>query len=211
MAKPVSKVLVINDEPLILRELLKGLNAAARALDNPFGITFIGALTAKEGLALIERDTSRPRSSTTAVRSIRRNGAGRRGKRSLQVSALSWCRDYIAASRTRHLHPDPKEKEIRCRCAVREAVDGISIAKSATIAASTAPQCAIAERRALRSTSAKAYVMAAKDAWHTLHSSGDSMRGNPWVNEFYDFMGEHVFDATYRLGEGARLADEPTA
>ena len=53
---PLSKVLVINDEPLILRELLKGLNAAARSLDNPFGITFIGALTAKEGLALIERD-----------------------------------------------------------------------------------------------------------------------------------------------------------
>ena len=56
MAKPSSKVLVINDEPLILRELLKGLNAAARSLDNPFGISFIGALTAKEGLALIERD-----------------------------------------------------------------------------------------------------------------------------------------------------------
>ena len=56
MSKPVSKVLVINDEPLILRELLKGLNAAARSLDNPFGITFIGALTAKEGLALIEHD-----------------------------------------------------------------------------------------------------------------------------------------------------------
>ena len=42
----------------------------------------------------------------------------------------------------------------------------------------------------------KAYVLAAKDAWHTPgHSSGDSMRGSPWVNEFYDFMGEHVFDA----------------
>ena len=55
MAKPTSKVLVINDEPLILRELLKGLNAAARSLENPFGIAFVGALTAKEGLALIER------------------------------------------------------------------------------------------------------------------------------------------------------------
>ena len=42
----------------------------------------------------------------------------------------------------------------------------------------------------------KNYVLAAKDAWHTPgHSSGDSMRGSPWVNEFYEFMGEHVFDA----------------
>jgi len=56
MTQPTSKVLLINDEPLILKEFLKGLNAAARALDNPFGITFIGALTAKEGLQLIERD-----------------------------------------------------------------------------------------------------------------------------------------------------------
>ena len=56
MTKPSSKVLVINDEPLILRELLKGLNGAARSLDNPYGISFIGALTAKEGLALIQRD-----------------------------------------------------------------------------------------------------------------------------------------------------------
>ena len=36
----------------------------------------------------------------------------------------------------------------------------------------------------------------AKDAWHTPgHSSGDSLRDSPWVNDFYEFMGEHVFDA----------------
>jgi arginine decarboxylase len=43
--KPASKVLVINDEPLILKEFLKELNAAARALENPFGLAVIGALT----------------------------------------------------------------------------------------------------------------------------------------------------------------------
>src|SRR2546422_1815369 len=32
--------------------------------------------------------------------------------------------------------------------------------------------------------------------WHTPgHSSGESLRGSPWVNDFYEFMGEHVFDA----------------
>jgi arginine decarboxylase len=36
----------------------------------------------------------------------------------------------------------------------------------------------------------------AKDQWHTPgHSSGESLRGSPWVNDFYEFMGEHVFDA----------------
>ncbi|HQR56745.1 MAG TPA: hypothetical protein PLW72_12210, partial [Burkholderiaceae bacterium] len=93
MSKPVSKVLVINDEPLILRELLKGLNAAARSLDNPFGITFVGALTAKEGLALIERDgdvqTAIVDDKLYAVQDTRkRRNDDKAGPRNLQVSAL---------------------------------------------------------------------------------------------------------------------------
>ena len=36
----------------------------------------------------------------------------------------------------------------------------------------------------------------AKDAWHTPgHSSGDSLRDSPWANDFYHFIGEHVFRA----------------
>ena len=30
MSKPLSRILVIEDEPLVLREIVKGLNAAAR-------------------------------------------------------------------------------------------------------------------------------------------------------------------------------------
>ncbi|HVJ23008.1 MAG TPA: hypothetical protein VM756_03630, partial [Burkholderiales bacterium] len=56
MAKPACRILVINDEHLVLREFVKGLNAAARTLDNPLGISFVGATTVKEGLAVIESD-----------------------------------------------------------------------------------------------------------------------------------------------------------
>src|SRR3989442_1320540 len=46
----------------------------------------------------------------------------------------------------------------------------------------------------------KNYVWMAKDSWHTPgHSSGESLRGSPWVNDFYEFMGEHVFDADLSL------------
>ena len=31
MTKPLSRILVIEDEPLVLREIVKGLNAAARS------------------------------------------------------------------------------------------------------------------------------------------------------------------------------------
>ena len=56
MLKPLSRILVIEDEPLVLREIVKGLNAAARSLDNPLGIAFSGVATAKEALAAIEAD-----------------------------------------------------------------------------------------------------------------------------------------------------------
>ena len=53
MTKPTSRILVINDEHLVLREFVKGLNAAARTLDNPLGISFSGVTTAKEALAAL--------------------------------------------------------------------------------------------------------------------------------------------------------------
>ena len=56
MAKPACRILVINDEHLVLREFVKGLNAAARALDNPLGISFMGVTTAKEALSVIESE-----------------------------------------------------------------------------------------------------------------------------------------------------------
>ena len=56
MAKPLSRILVVEDDPLVLREIVKGLNAAARSLDNPLGIGFIGVATAREALAAIEAD-----------------------------------------------------------------------------------------------------------------------------------------------------------
>src|SRR2546423_15502114 len=56
MPKLSCRILVINDEHLVLREFVKGLNAAARALDNPLGIGFTGVATAKEALSLIESD-----------------------------------------------------------------------------------------------------------------------------------------------------------
>ena len=212
MAKPSSKVLVINDEPLILRELLKGLNAAARSLDNPFGISFIGALTAKEGLALIERDGDIQAAIVDdklyAVPDGKTNGkpngkTGRKngeGKRSLQVSALKLVQKITS------LRPEidiyiliEKEKEDQVVDALfTEAVDGYFYREERDYRGMyRILNAQIAERaRTPFYDALKAYVLAAKDAWHTPgHSSGDSMRGSAWANEFYEFMGEHVFDA----------------
>src|SRR3954462_5996492 len=87
MAKPSSRILVINDEHLVLREFVKGLNAAARSLDNPLGISFIGVTTAKEALEVIERDGDLQAGlvGDTLYSLERKNGSK---ERSLQMSAL---------------------------------------------------------------------------------------------------------------------------
>lgn len=206
MSRPVSKVIVINDEALILRDLLKGLNSAARALDNPFGIAFIGALTAKEALAMIERDgdvqTVIVDDKLYAVQDTRkrRNGDTEAGARNLQVSALKLVQRITA------LRPEldiyiliEKEREDQVVDALfAEAVDGYFYREERDYRGIyRIVNAQIAERaRTPFYDALKAYVMAAKDPWHTPgHSSGDSMRGSPWVNEFHDFFGEHVFDA----------------
>ncbi|MFN7309718.1 MAG: hypothetical protein ACK5S1_02870, partial [bacterium] len=104
-AKPVSKVLVINDEALILRELLKRLNAAARTLDNPFGLVFIGALTARDGLQQIERDGDIQcvivddklySVQETARRAATRNGPVKEAPRTLQMTAIKLVQKITA-------------------------------------------------------------------------------------------------------------------
>jgi len=209
MAKPTSKVLVINDEPLILKEFLKSLNAAARSLENPFGIMFIGALTAKEGLQLIERDGDVQivivDDKLYAVveggrRHSNRNGNAKEAPRNLQMSALKLVQKITA------LRPEldlyiliEKEKEDQVVDALfAEAVDGYFYREERDFRGMyRILNAQIAERaRTPFYEALRAYVLAAKDSWHTPgHSSGDSMRGSPWVNEFHEFMGEHVFDA----------------
>ena len=227
MAKPASKVLAINDEPLILKDLLKGLNAAARSLDNPFGISFIGALTAKEGLSLIESDgeiqvvivDDKLYAVQDGPRRQHRNGKtaqGRDPSRSLQVSALKLVQKITA------LRPEldlyiliEKEREDQVVDTLfAEAVDGYFYREERDYRGMyRILNAQIAERaRTPFYDALRAYVQAAKDAWHTPgHSSGDSLRGSPWVNDFHEFMGEHAFDAD--LSVSAKALDslmEPT-
>src|SRR4026208_1617806 len=95
MVNPLSRILVIEDEPLVLREIVKGLNAAARSLENPCGITFSGVTTAREALSAIESDGDiQPALGDDKLYSLparaRRNGAnsGNRRTARLQMSAL---------------------------------------------------------------------------------------------------------------------------
>jgi arginine decarboxylase len=197
MRKPVSRILVINDEKLVLKEFVKGLNAAARALDNPFGIVFSGVTTAVEGLRAIEQDGDiQGIIVDDTLYTMHNNG----GDRTLQMSALEVVQRvtryrpeidvYILVAKA---HEDEVVDAL-----FAESVDGYFYREERDYRGIyRILNAQIQEReRTPFYDQLKDYVMMAKDAWHTPgHSSGDSLRGSPWVNDFHEFMGEHIFDA----------------
>lgn len=197
MAKPVSRILVINDEHLVLREFVKGLNAAARSLDNPLGITFAGVATAKEALAAIQSDGD---IQAVLVDDTLYTLGKKNGSRKLQVSALE------LVQRVTRFRPElsvyiliAQEKEDDVVDALfTESVDGYFYREERDYRGIYRILNAQIQERARTpfTDQLKNYVWMAKDQWHTPgHSSGESLRGSPWVNDFYEFMGEHVFDA----------------
>src|ERR1044071_3318492 len=207
MAKPVSRILVINDEHLVLREFVKGLNAAARTLDNPLGIGFTGVTTAKEALALIEseRDLQAVLVDDTLYTLTGKNHNGKNGRhgaegRRLQMSALE------LVQRITRFRPEldvyiliaqEKEDDVVDKL-FTESVDGYFYREERDYRGIYRILNAQIQERARTPfyDALKNYVWMAKDQWHTPgHSSGESLRGSPWVNDFYEFMGEHVFDA----------------
>jgi arginine decarboxylase len=201
MAKPVSRILIINDEPLVLREFVKGLNAAARSLDNPLGIAFGGVTTAREALAAIESDGDL-QAVLVDDRLYSLPGGGRKNgpRNRLQMSALELVR------RITRFRPElsvyiliAQEKEDDVVDALfTEAVDGYFYREERDYRGIYRILNAQIQEKARTPfyDQLKNYVWMAKDQWHTPgHSSGESLRGSPWVNDFYEFMGEHVFDA----------------
>ncbi len=196
MSKPVSRIVVINDEHRVLREFVKGLNAAARSLDNPLGIGFAGVTTVKEALALIEADGNVQ--AVLVDDTLYRVGNNSRKK--LQMSALE------LVQRITRLRPEldvyiviAQEKEDDVVDALfAESVDGYFYREERDYRGIYRILNAQIQERARTPfyDQLRNYVWMAKDQWHTPgHSSGESLRGSPWVNDFYEFMGEHVFDA----------------
>src|SRR3977135_2374395 len=199
MPKLTSRILVINDEHLVLREFVKGLNAAARTLDNPLGIGFLGVTTAKEALAVIESEGDLQAVLVDdRLYTLSKNGSG--SKKKLQMSALE------LVQRITRFRPEldvyiliaqEKEDDVVDKL-FTESVDGYFYREERDYRGIYRILNAQIQERARTPfyDQLKNYVWMAKDQWHTPgHSSGESLRGSPWGNDFYEFMGEHVFDA----------------
>ena len=199
MRKPVSHILVINDEKLVLKELIKGLNAAARSLDNPLGINFTGVTTVREALRTIEEDGDLQAVVVDDTLYTLKNDS-QDGSRTKQMSALK------LVQRITRFRPEldvyiliAKEQEDQVVDRLfAESVDGYFYREEHDYRGMYRILNAQIQEKARTPfyDQLKSYVLMAKDAWHSPgHSSGDSLRDSPWVSDFYEFIGEHVFDA----------------
>ena len=193
--RPVSRVLIVNDEPLVLRDLVKGLNAAARALENPLGITFTGVTNAREALAAIERDGD----IQAVVVDDKLYELNARNSKKTQMSALELVQGITRFRPELDVYiliAQEHEDEI-VDALFSESVDGYFYREERDYRGMYRILNAQIQEKARTPfcDQLKNYVWLAKDSWHTPgHSSGESLRGSPWINDFYEFMGEHVFD-----------------
>lgn len=198
MKKPVSRILVINDEKLILNEFIKGLNAAARSMENPLGIVFSGVTTAQEALQSIEQDGDMQGLVVDdKLYTLKNQG---KHARNLQMTALELVQKIT------HFRPElniyiliAQEQEDEVVDALfSETVDGYFYREERDYRGMYRILNAQLQEKARTPfyDQLKNYVLMAKDAWHTPgHSSGDSLRDSPWVSDFYEFIGEHIFRA----------------
>lgn len=197
MRKPVSRILVVNDEKLVLRELIKGLNAAAKALENPLGITFSGVVTAREALRAIEDDGDiQAVVADDTLYTMKNSG----GSHVLQMSALELVQkiNRFRPELNVYILIDQAQEDEVVDALFSEAVDGYFYREERDYRGMFRILNAQLQEKARTPfyERLKNYVLMAKDAWHTPgHSSGDSLRDSPWVGDFHEFMGEHIFDA----------------
>lgn len=198
MKKPVSRILLINDEKLVLRELIKGLNAAAKSMENPLGMVFSGVTTAQEALQSIEEDGDiQGLLVDDKLYTLKHHG---KHARDLQMTALE------LVQKISHFRPElniyiliAQEQEDEVVDALfSETVDGYFYREERDYRGIYRILNAQLQEKARTPfyDQLKHYVLMAKDAWHTPgHSSGDSLRDSPWVSDFYEFIGEHIFRA----------------
>lgn len=198
MKKPLSRVLLINDEQLILKAFVKGLNVAAKSLENPLGITFIGVTTAREALQAIEQDGDIQ--AVVVDDKLYTLESERKRSRNLQMTALELVQKISRFRPELNIYiliAQEQEDEV-VDALFSETVDGYFYREERDYRGIYRILHAQLQEKARTPfyDQLKQYVLMAKDAWHTPgHSSGDSLRDSPWVSDFYEFIGEHIFRA----------------
>lgn len=187
MPKPISKVLLVMPEAGLRRALQKALQQAAKSLDNPFGIQFIGCDSAEEALAIAKGDGDL---QTVLVDAGAHDSLGAEDLVQTLYALRPELDLYVLVEQNRD--------EAVVALMNREAIDGYFIRDEFDARGwFRIIQAELREKSHMPFFEAlNEYVLMAKDAWHTPgHSSGDSLRHSPWAWEFHEFLGDQVLRA----------------
>jgi arginine decarboxylase len=187
---PVSRVLVVSDDAKWQSDVLAGLGAVAVRLENPYGLTFIGASRLKEAMDIIRRD-----GDIQAV--LVDKQLQEKGLNQAAVALANQISDFRPELSLYVLLMDDDERVLVENLA-SHAVDGYFYRDETDYNGWFRILTAeLAEKSATPFyDNLKQYVRMAKDSWHTPgHAGGDSLKGSPWVGDFYDFVGENMLRA----------------
>lgn len=186
MTKPISQVLLVIADTNLCKNVVKGLNAAARSINNPFGLRFDGVADASSAVHRAQSDGD--------LQAVVVDAASLGSAAAELIQALHAQRWHLDL----YLLVADSCDEVPMAHALHELINGSFIRDDndyrgwfRIIQAELQKKARTPFYEALGD-----YVLMAKDAWHTPgHSSGDSLRGSPWVSDFYEFLGENLLRA----------------
>jgi arginine/lysine/ornithine decarboxylase len=197
---PVSHVLIVSADDALRERVVEGLNAAAARLENPHGVSAIGAVTGEAAQAAVLAD-----GDIQIV--LVDHGDGRRaepgtpsGPRAPNRAAVLTLQRIIELrpELSMYMMLEDDDTKLLVEALASDAVDGYFYRDEEDVsgwfrilAAEVAQKSDTPFYDKLRE-----YVALAKDSWHTPgHGGGDSFKGSAWVGDFYDFVGEEMLRA----------------
>jgi arginine decarboxylase len=187
---PVSKVLVVSDDAAWQADVLAELAAVAGKMANPFGLCFEGVGRSSDALA-------RAGSDGEVQIVLVDKGLKEKGTTQPAVQLANQINRLRPELSLYILLQDDDEKVVMEELA-SHAIDGYFYRDERDfngwfriLAAEMGEKAATPFYDKL-----KQYVRMAKDSWHTPgHAGGDSLKGSPWVGDFYDFVSEEMLRA----------------
>lgn len=186
MNKPGCKVLVVGRDAVWLREAIKGLNHNAHQESGAFGLSFVPAASAADAQAAVRDDGS-----------IQIVLIDSQDLDQPLLPFVDWLGDF-RPELSLYVLLGRGEERAQVANLLGETLSGYFMRDEQDWAGwRHILQAEIAEKAATPFFDAlKRYVELAKDSWHTPgHSGGDSLRGSPWVGDFYQFLGENTLRA----------------
>jgi len=196
--KPMSRVVVVSADALWREEVVAGLNAAAQKLDHPFVLEAVPAADGPQALAAVIGDGD-VQIALIDHGDHRESAPKGRGAPRHQDTATT-AKELMAVRPELSLYVglEDDENKLLLEELARNVVHGYFYRGEMDFTGwSRILAAEIAEKSATPFyDELKNYVRMAKDSWHTPgHAGGDSIKGSPWVGDFYDFAGENLLRA----------------